>query len=37
MERAVILSPGEFIVPESLPAHITSSPASRDRRGAASI
>jgi transcriptional regulator with PAS, ATPase and Fis domain len=37
MERAVILSPGEFIVPESLPPHITSAPAKRTFNGAVNL
>ncbi|MCX5892552.1 MAG: sigma-54 dependent transcriptional regulator [Deltaproteobacteria bacterium] len=37
VERAVILSSGEFIIPESLPAHATSSPASRTVNGAANL
>ncbi len=37
MERAVILSPGEFIVPESLPAQTTSSPVTGTINGAANL
>lgn len=37
VERAVILSPGEFIIPESLPAQTTTVPVSRTGAGAADL
>lgn len=37
VERAVILSPGEFIIPESLPANTTNGPISQSVNGAINL